>query len=90
MATRAFPAIFSSQGLSCLSFRPPSRQRRPLPHQGRKQDRLRADVMSEVGSVYGSPKCFQDKDKMFDEDEMFDSEQVDVGEAGQSDAIYEL
>lgn len=46
--------------------------------------------MSEVGSVYGSPKCFQDKDKMFDEDEMFDSEQVDVGEAGQSDAIYEL
>lgn len=46
--------------------------------------------MSEVGSVYGSPKCFQDKDKMFDEDEMFDSEQVDVGEAGQGHAIYEL
>lgn len=27
---------------------------------------------------------------MFDEDKMFDSEQVDVGEAGQSHAIYEL
>lgn len=40
------PLCLSSQRLSCLSSRPPSRQHRPLPRQGRKHGALRADVKS--------------------------------------------
>lgn len=49
---RAVPhSLISSQKLSRLSFRPPSRQHRPLPHQGRKHDELRADVKSAARSI---------------------------------------
>lgn len=52
MEARAVPhSLMSSQKLSRLSFRPPSRQHRPLPHQGRKHDELRADVKSAVRSI---------------------------------------